>query len=310
MGSAANLHQSGLMGNMSVKIEDNTQEYIAAKACPIVPVKKESDDYVIFLKSFWYRNYAKLIPDGDRTPVANYGTDSAGYRCKDYGIAARITKREKENADAIYRLMFNKNSFVTTNILRKRELLTAALMFNASNFTNTSVPSVKWDNASGLPVTDILAGMEAVADAIGIDPNTIIIGRKVMKALKRNPEMIAALYGSAGNKPQIMHTQDLAGYFEVAQFLNGKGKYTTDPEGTAEASVTYTDIWTDMCWIGYVAPQPAIETPSACYTFRKRRQIRVWDEKSTENTYIDGKDLADTKLVSADAGYLFTDVLA
>jgi len=308
MAAAQERHQSGLLTNMSYKIEQNLTDYIASKICPIVTVANETDDFLKFLKSFWYRNYAKLIPEGDPTPLADYGTETDSYRTKEHGIATRITKRARKNADAIHRLLFNKNSFVTGNILRKRELVTAALMFSATNFTNTSAVSVKWDQiATATIIDDILLALEAVPNQIGVEANTIAVGRANMRYIKRNAQVLASLFGAGGDGPQVVTESMLARFFGVSQFLVGKGKYTTDPEGTAEADVTYTDIWgQDYCWVGYVAPAPAVEMPSAAYTFQAGRSIRQWNETSTENIIVDGKENSDTKLVSADAGYLLT----
>ena len=114
----------------------------------------------------------------------------------------------------------------------------------------------------------------------------------------------------------LMTTELLARVLELERVLVGSAMFTSDFEGVAEASVSYTDIFNDDALMLYVADRPSLMTPSAGYTFVWRpltgggpqyiRRYRV-DAKTTD--YIEGRTYFDQVMTGSRAGVYMDDAV-
>ena len=82
----------------------------------------------------------------------------------------------------------------------------------------------------------------AVRNKIVKEPNTMAIGYKSWRALKRHPKLKAIL---SDTRSRLVQLNDLREIFEIENIVVGKGIYSTD------AGVT-TDLWGGRLVLAYV----------------------------------------------------------
>ena len=103
---------------------------------------------------------------------------------------------------------------------------------------------------------------------------------------------------------------------EFQRVFVGRGIYTSSPEGTAEASVTYSRIWGKDAMLLYVPERPALSTPSAGYTFVWQRvpnaiqYIKRFRDEEREVDIIEANSYFDQEKTAADAGIFLNTVVS
>jgi len=296
--------------NVGIQYMNDQTKMVSVTGLPIVPVKNETGRYLIFEKSHWFRREAGTINPGEAIPTSDYGRTYETYAVQEYGLGHQIAERIANNADSIMRLQMNGTKFVSNHVLLEREIRTAAVIHGT--WTNTSAPALTWDDADSVPVEDIYDYIDTVEDnAPGRYPNIGVCDITGMRALREHPDIIKVLHGAGGAGPAKVKAEALADFFDFEKWLVGRGTYTASPEGTAEASVAYTKIWSKSMFVGYVNfGSPSIDIPSAYYMFRKGYMARTYHEQRTRSDYIEASELAVVQKIAEDCGFIGTTVVA
>lgn len=263
--TASQVHVDTLLTNASVGYKN--ADYIADQAFPIVPVNKQSDLIAQLTQSAWFRDEAKLRAPGTYAVAGGYGTDNtAKYFCDNYAFSKVLPDEVRDNAGAPYDLERTEVEYVTDKLQMNREVKFATDFFTSTGVwgTDTSVGTV-WSNYSGSsPLTDIEGFKDSVSGKIGLEPNSIIIGREVLTQAKWHPDVVDTIkYTQRG----VVSEDLLASLFGVDRLLVGRGIYTTSKEGVAETSVSYSRIWGKHLLIFYRPAAASLRSPSAGYTF-------------------------------------------
>ena len=272
------LHVDQLLTNLSIGYTNQT--YIADQILPIVRVGAQSGKYVVYDQSHWFRNEARLRAPGTKSQRGGWTYSSDTYYADRFSYGHEIYDEERANADAAFSLDREAVEFVTDKILMQREVSAAAKFFTTgvwgadkaggTNFTAWS------DYATSTPIADIAGWMDTVEATIGREPNTLVLGKQVWTQLKWHPDLVDNIKYT--QRAQL--SQDLAAsMFEVDRILIGRAIYTTSPEGTAEASVSYSRIWGKAALLLYVPQNPSMRVPAAGYTF-------VWDRWPNALQYV------------------------
>jgi hypothetical protein len=267
--TANDLHVDRLLTNISIGYGNSS--YIADQILPVVRVGRQSDKYVVYDKSHWFRNEARLRAPGTASQRGGWTYSNAAYYCDRFSFGHEIYDADRANADDNFALDREATEFVADKILMQREVSAAAKFFTTgvwgldrvgtTNFTQWS------DYANSNPLSDIGEWMDSVEASIGREPNTLVLGKQAWLKLKWHPDLIDTIKYTQ----RAQMTVDLAAaLFEVQRILIGRAIYTNSPEGTAEGSVAYSRIWGKNALLLYVPPAPGVRTPAAGYTF-------VWD---------------------------------
>lgn len=303
MPGVQSIHQNAVLSNVSVQYKN--AGFIAESIFPIVKVKKESDIFYKYLKGTMFE-----IPKTRRAPKSGYqrvdwGVETDTYQCHEEGLEELIDDREKDNADSVFNLQVDTTEITTELVMLAREKRVFDLVQNAANLTNNSVPSVKWDAASGDPQADVSTARLATNLACGKIPNIMVVNLNVFEALKNN----------ANVKDQFKYTSSksittdmLAGYFEVDKFLVALGLYNTAKKNQ---TASLTRLWGSHALLAYVNPRPSIKQAlSLGYQFQSkpRATFKYRDEEKSSDV-IRVREITDEKLVTADCGYLLRNLL-
>jgi hypothetical protein len=265
--TSRDVHVDQLQTNVSLKYSNQT--YIADEAFPLLPVQKQSNIIPAYDQSYWFRDEAKMGIPGADVPLADYAVDTSSntYFCPRYRLGRLIFDEIRDNADAPFDLDREATEFLTDKMLLRREVQFVNQHFTTGQWTTDKTGDVdftKWSNYAGSsPVVDCTTYKDTVEALMGREPNKLIVGKQVYIQLKNHPDVIDLIkYTQRG---QI--TPDLlASLLEFEKFLIGRAIYTTDKEGTAEGSVSYSRVWGKNALMVFTPQSPSLMTPSAGYT--------------------------------------------
>lgn len=250
---------------------------IAKRVFPNLPVAAPSGTYNIWKRGDFLRREMKKLANFEAPPIIGLSTTTGNFSVSRYGVSTLWTAMDLANAriggmtDTAF--INAKNLLVTTNALLELEIQTAALIQTAGNWTTTyagvaSGPSasqfIAWDQAASAPVDDVILWKEAARLLTGFVANTMILPIQVYNALRKNASLIDRIkYGGTMDRPTTVTLQQMIGLFEL-DIIIPEAVYNTAKEGQADS---FTYIWNKNVWIGYVAPNPSRDTPSAGYHF-------------------------------------------
>jgi len=307
-----------LLTNVSVAYRN--PKYIADSIFPIVPVVKQSGIIPQYPESHWFRDEARLRAPASRSQGGGYAVDTTlKYFCDRYSYRREVDDEIRDNADAPFDMDREASEFATDRLLMRRERAMAAGFFTTGIWgtDKTGVTDfTQWsDYANSQPLVDLTTYRDAMEGAIALEPNTLVVGKQVWVQLKFHPDVVDAVkYTQIGvGSPELVATLT---EFDPSRLLIGRSLYTTSPEGTAEASVTYTRIWGKNVLLAYVAERPALYTVSAGYTFTWARVAnsiqyikRMRDEEREIDIFEANSYYAQTKIAAA-AGYFLSSAVA
>jgi hypothetical protein len=314
--TASDVHVDQLLTNISTAYINDS--YIADQIFPIVGVQKQSNKLVAYNQSAWFRNEAAIRTPGTEPKVGEYDVDtSATYFCDQYAIGRDIPDEVRENADMPFNLDREATMYVTDKLQMLREVKFATDFFAASVWGTDKTGGADftvWSNYGGSsPLTDVESFKDTVNGKIAKDPNTFVIGKQVELQLKWHPDIMDVFKYT---QTPLIGNDKLKAVFGFDRVLVGRALYTTDKEGTAEGSVTYTRVWGKHGLMLYVPSGPSLMEPAAGYTFVWRSIpgadqaiYRFRDEKRRKDT-IYGYANFDQKATATAAGLFVSGAVA
>lgn len=303
------VHLDAVLTNISVAYIQNTDNFVAGKVFPDVPVEKQTDKYYTYTKADWFRDEAQLRADSTESEGSGYGLSTAAYSCDVYAFHKDIGEKVRKNADAGINLDRDATEFVTQRLLLRKEIQWVTEFFTTSVWGTDVTPSNLWSDFSASdPIEDIELGKETILKNTGFMPNTLVLGYQVWRKLKNHPDFIDRVkYTSAAN----MSPEIIARMLEVDRVIISKGiKNTANEGGTASYGFTHGK----HALLAYVAPSPGLLTPSAGYTFSwagvsagmgSNVGISRMEMPLKKSVRVEGEIAWDNKVVGADLGYFF-----
>jgi len=328
-----NVHIDAILTNISVAYLQNTNNFVADKVFPIVPVDKKSNIYFKYTKDDWFRDEAQRRADGTASAGSGYGLTTDNYLADVYAFHKDIGDQTRANADNPLNPDMEATQFVTQRLLLRREVQWAADYFtsgiwgtnitgvaSSTNSAPAATQAVKWsDYTTGVtytsnPIVDVELGKTTVLQNTGFEPNTLVLSYAVFQKLKAHPILVDRYkYTQAG----AIVTEDLlAALFGIDRVLVAKAVVNPSNEGQTAASYSFTAG--NNALLCYVAPNPGLMTPSAGYTFMWTgvsgglgttvgvSRFRMEELKADR---VEGEIAFDNKVVAADLGYFWTSII-
>lgn len=271
----SDVHVNRPLTNISIAHMQAQTNFIADRAFPIIPVQKQSDAYFTYDNAYWNRDEMQLRGPATESEGNGYSVDSSNtYYAPVYGFHKDIPDTIRANADAPINLDREATEYVTTKALIKREKLFAAAFMAGSVWTRdydgvASSPGsgevLQWNDASSTPIEDVWDAKEAILEATGFEPNKLIIGYPVYKALVNHPDFVDRVKaGQTPGGPALVDTSEMAQIFKVQEVLVMKSIENTAFEG---ATAVHSFITGKKALLCYAPPSPGLMTPSAGYIF-------------------------------------------
>lgn len=315
----------------SAFIEGAQGEFIADQVFPIIPVQKKVSNYFTFDQDSWYRSEVQERAPG--TPSVGGGwnvSESALYNCRVYAIHKDVDDqtRAEQEANGLINVDDVSTMWVTRQLLLKRELLWAATYFTTGVWANdltgvaaspTTGQFLQWDNANSTPIDDVGAQIDAMQEATGLRPNTLVLPPRVRRAIRRNPQFLDLAKAIATHTGEAMVMDSLiAEAFEVDRILTPLAVVNTAKEGAARAM---SSIYSKSALLVHT-PDPgneSLQTPSGGYMFTWNgyledggfagNRVVTFRMNENESDRIEGSMAFDMRLTARDLGVYFSSVI-
>jgi hypothetical protein len=266
------LHVDHYLTNLSVSWAQDSGKFVADTVFPTVPVAQKSDLYAVYDKGYFYRDEMTERPLGGKSARTGYAVSNQTYNCAEHSLAHPIDDRVRANADQPLDPDRAGMRLLTQQALIHRDRLWAAKYFVTSFWgatDQTGVPSapstnqfLQFDQAGADPVGVVDKARDAMGGSTGFDPNVLVLGRDVYRAVKNNASVLDRVkYTQRG----IVDEDLLAALFRVDKVIIPGGVQNTAKEGQTNA-VSFI-VNSKAMLLAYAAPAPSIDTPSAGYTF-------------------------------------------
>lgn len=322
------VHVNVPLTNVSIAYAQDANNFVASKVFPLVPVEKQSDKYWSIPKGAFRRIQMKRRGAGVASPRVDWEADSSNtYFADVWSLAKDIADQVRANSDAGLDQDRIAVKLLTQQALLRREKTFAANYLATGWGTDmTGVAGApaggqvrQWNEASATPLADVAAGKLAVLLATGMEPMDLVITYPVWNVLKNHPEIVDRVkYGQTAGGPARVSVEAVAALMELERIHVMKASEETSAESAA--SVTNAFIGGKTALLAYSTRTPAMEEPSAGYTYAWRgylgagpdgqriKRYRRPEEYAADSVEIEIAD--DMKRVATDCGYFFNTVVA
>ena len=320
----SNVHIDQPLSNLTLAYVQEQTNFIADKVFPTVGVQKQSDKYYIYDRANMNRagDVQKLAP---RTEVNRIGQSISNdsYFADVYGLGMDFDEQTLSNEDAMLDIRSAGATTLVNRLLIHREEQFAASFFAAGIWGTDATPSNLWsDYTNSTPITDVTTARRTMQlKSGGFKPNTMVIGKEVRDILINHPDILARLNGGATvTNTALITDAKLAEIFEVENFYVMEAVKNTGAEGLAESNAF---IGGKNALLVHTPRTAGLMTPAAGLTFAWNNVPGVSNLGVTVESFSDDalkrqqvaehiqvKMSYDMKVVGADLGYFFEDVIA
>lgn len=311
------VHVDAVLTNIAVKYAQASDEFIADKIFPNVPVSKQSDKYFKFSADAFVRAQAERRSGAEESAGGGYTVSTDNYYCDQFSFHKDVPRDIAANTDAPLDAFRDATDFVTRAMLIKREADFVSTYFAASVWgtDRTLSGTEQWsDYDDSTPIEDIKTAKRTIQKAALVKPNTLVLGVEVYDKLIDHPDIIDKMKYTAIPTPKATTTM-LAQLFDVDRVLVGESVASTSVEGQ---TLTKGFQWGKKALLLYAAPRPSLMGVSGGYTFSWNvfgngygigiDRFPMRERNNAER--VEGDMAYDMKVVAAECGYFFADAVA
>jgi len=321
--SINSVHVDAILTNISIAYLQNQDNFIADKVFPVIPVDKKSDKFFTYTKNDWFRDEAQRRAGGTESAGGGYGLSTGSYSADVFAFHKDVDDQTLANSDAPINPLREATEFVTRRLMLRKEIQWNTDFFAGSVWANdydgvsgspTTNEVKQWsDYASSDPIDDIEDAKAGILSTTGMEPNTLVLGYDVFRALKNHPDIVDRIkYTSA----QTVTADMLAAMFDIPRVIISKAVKATNNEGASQA---YSFTSGKKALLAYVAPTPGLLTPSAGYSFSwtgvsggigSTVGVSSFRMESLKADRIEGEMAFDNKVIASDLGWFWDTVVA
>lgn len=223
---------------MQFDLEMDRRGFAASRILPVIEVPKSSGQFgKIPLDQLLQRRTVTRAP-GAGYSRGNFTFSPMTFATTEYGAEEPVDDREA----ALYNNYFDAEQIAALRaydaVLREQEIRVAALIFNTTTWTGSSLTtavSTPWSTAATCtPLDDVEAAVNKVYDNSGIWPNALVINRKKFRQLRNATQVINRIVASgAGSpaKPTDVTVEMLAQAFDLPNIIVAGSSKNSATEG-------------------------------------------------------------------------------
>lgn len=278
------------------------QNYIAGQLFPTLLVDKETGIYFVRDKENLRAPADARRGEFSRANRVTNTLTQATYTLEEKSLEHAISERVMRNAQDPFDPKKNGIMLVADKLKLDKEIDLYNTLIGAS------LPGLDTSNSWSTISTDIAGqirtGRNAIQIATGKKANVAVLSKTSLDSLLKNTAFLDSIkYVSQVNEASLRNA--IAAYFDVETVYIADAVYNTAKEGQND-SLSY--IWSDVCLLAYVNPNPAIESTSAGYELKQADMAYAdeWYEQDTKTTIVRASDFYDNKIVDTGAMYLIT----
>jgi hypothetical protein len=301
-----------ILTNMLVGYMQADDRFVASRVFPSVSVVNDSGTYYIATKKYWFHDDLQPRAPGASFAELGFGLSTATYKTQQW--AGEYSVPDEVRANSLVPMDLEQmavRKIAQSSLIRKEVQFAADFMTTSVWTTDDDNATTDWDDyASGDPVSDVLTARRTISNLTGKDGNAMVLGYIVHNALVNHPDIIDRIkYVTAATQANLDGA--LASVFGVSQYMVGRATYSNTNEAAAFSATAIID---DDCLVAHLNPSAGIFDVTAGKTFVWQPgggQGTMYRDPSRRNhsNVMQHKEQWDQKVVSADLGYFFADVV-
>lgn len=281
---------------------------------PAVPVGQRAGKII----KFGAEQFAAL--NSERAPGATRHRVHFGHSDEDFALVQRaedgvVPIETLQEAAAVPGINYSRVAVVKTMdvVSLQIEIGAAKLATRPGTYRADNKSALagagQWSHEDSRPAAAVETAKETIATGVGVDPNVMLVGPPVHRALVNHPDVIDRVKhteGLKGSAEPVVNEAKLAQYFDVPTYRVARAR--TGKPGS------FKPIWGKVAILAYVdvSNLASMGSPSYGYTYRLEGYPVAepgWYDKTCDS-WIYPVTTEDTPVVAgADAGYLFSDVV-
>ena len=324
------VHIDTPLSNLTLAYAQSQTNFVADKVFPTVGVARQSDKYYIYDRANMNRSgdVKKLAP---RTEVNRIGMtiSNSSYFADVYGLGMDFDEQTIANEDEVLNIRSAGAETLAMRLMIHREENFATTFFStgvwgtevAGAASGAGTPVYWNDYTNSTPITDVTDARRAMQlKSGGYKPNTMVVGKVTRDELINHPDILARLNGgSTVTNPALITDAKLAEIFEVENFYVMEAVKNSSVEGVAESNAFIGGKHALLC---HTPSSAGLMTPAAGMTFAWNNipganNLGITVESFSDDAlkrqqiaeHIQVKMSYDMKVVGADLGYFFKDIV-
>lgn len=258
---STDVHFDRVLTDVSIAhVQTNRDKYISSRVFPTIPVKHQSDVYMVYKADDYLRSVAEQRAPGTESEGGGWEYSTDTYRCAVYAVHKDLTAEDKANADEILDLKKDSTEWIADQLELKKDLLFRSVYFQTGawgrDITGAATGDLDantvtyWNSPESDPVADVAHIMLSQARKTGARPNKMVMSPDVFVALTLN-QSIKGILGA--NERSIVNEQFLATVFNVEEVIVNWVVENTAPVGQPMA----TDFVSEGAALLVYAPKTA-----------------------------------------------------
>jgi hypothetical protein len=307
---------------MSIAYIQRATAFVASRVFPIIPVMKQSDQYFLYTKDWWFRTGALKRGPGTESAGGGFHIDHTNtFFCDVWSYHQDISDQIRANADQPIDLDRDATLYVTQNMLLRREIQFAQNYLNSGIWTGSTTGTdidlsasgnIQWDLTGSDPMQDVDVQKQHIGSQTGYLPNTLVVSPDVHYVLRNNAAVMDRIkYTQRG----VVTGDILASLFGVDNYLVAEAVVNTADEGATGA---FQYLNKNVALLTYANPSPSILQPSGGYIFawkglygagNEGTRIKTFRMEHLESDRVEGDMAFSMYLTGADLGCFFYNVV-
>lgn len=298
-----------LLSNMLVAYMNDDADFAARQVAPVVAVSEQSGTYYTLPSKYQFADQLERRAYGDTFARGGYEFGSDTYATQQWGLEHPIPVELAASFQASTSLQQVGLRWLAGQSNIRKEAAFAADFMVSGVWTTTDTSATDWDS-TGTPVADTLTAKRTVRSLTGVSPNAIVMGEIVYDALLTNADIEGRMQYTQTMTLEtierllasILGFEILAVSRAIHNVANLGQDADLDPIIDDDALVLRVDPGADMF------------SASSIKTFTwapggGEGEVRVYFADDRKADILQHSEQWDQKQISADLGYLFSDIV-
>lgn len=331
------VHVDKPLTQLSIAHMQDASQFVAGRFFTSLPVLKASDTFTVYPQGYFNRiQDSSRAEDGIARDVG-YKTKQDSYSCEEDALRIFISDKKRANTDAQFNLDAEATAVVTNAILVGREKKFADKFLTSSANWSTIVEGVaaspgagqklSWAQTGADPVKEVLADTVTMTRlSAGRRPNKGLISLDLYVELRERSDLIERVqYGGSNEKPAMLSINAIAQLFELDEIMIMQSVYNAAADGIEDVNgdvpVLNTFLAEGVFLMCHVAPGAGLMTATSALSFLWNQYVsmgveagpairRYRPQDGRKGEFVEAEIAMDQKVVSADLGCLYHDMLA
>lgn len=284
--------------------------FVAGRVFPNVPVDTDSGAFLKMTKRYWFQDGLQRRAPGDPFIRVDYGTEKDVFKTEQWAGDEAIADEERANSTLPLDLERTAIEHLGNLSMLRKEAQFAADFMKTGVWGTDNTTATDWDDANGDPIADIVDASGVISAATGFEPNMLVVGAVVDRALRKNAKIRETIKYVQETSMQAVRAA-IASALGIEYYLVSSAIYDTANEGQ---TASYAPLIDDDALLLYMNPSAGRAGISAGKTFVWQPgggsgSIYRYRDNGRHADVIQHKEQWDQKAIAPELGYFFSDIV-